>query len=349
VHHSQDVPVAPVPMTRAPARPANHYDQLSLMNLTVNDFKSIRKATVFNPDTNQDEVIISFVDAVRGFYAMVGRSINNNRAAEKLRSINSPDGPDDGPLGGRSDWSDLQYFKFSGPGQRETPAGTLQQFLEIAARLPGLPFDRLRKEQAYLAARVAFGDQELVGTILDRSDVHNGTTTIATVTSVKDGEASKEQVRGVHKRLASDHADMVCGDRPPHKKVMLSTVKESKDDTVLVETRFAAEAVDLAMGNAHVDDSRADCDAKSVYFIRIKDTTMVKVGYAGDVTRRLVNLQVACPLQLEVMFQIQTPRAEEYERKFHQALAASRVRGEWFDLPTNFDYAAFVLEQIAES
>jgi hypothetical protein len=150
VHHPRELPVAPVPIARAAARPANRYDQLSLMNLTVNDFRGIRKAMRFNPDTNQDEVIISFVDAVRGLYVMAGLKCDNKGALKKLRSLEAKvsEGTPATPSKGN-----FMHFKFSGPGQRETPAGTFQQFLEIAAHLPGLPFDRLRKEQADIATR----------------------------------------------------------------------------------------------------------------------------------------------------------------------------------------------------
>lgn len=56
----------------------------------------------------------------------------------------------------------------------------------------------------------------------------------------------------------------------------------------------------------------------------------VKIGYAQDVWQRLGELQCGNPYELRVLSFI--PGGQETEGAIHVALAAHRVRGEWFDL-----------------
>jgi hypothetical protein len=56
----------------------------------------------------------------------------------------------------------------------------------------------------------------------------------------------------------------------------------------------------------------------------------VKIGYAQDVWQRLMELQCGNPFELRVLSFL--PGGQEVEGSIHVALAAHRVRGEWFDL-----------------
>jgi hypothetical protein len=56
----------------------------------------------------------------------------------------------------------------------------------------------------------------------------------------------------------------------------------------------------------------------------------VKIGYAQDVWERLSELQCGNPFELRVLSFL--PGGKEEEGVMHLALAAHRVRGEWFDL-----------------
>ncbi|MFD9249490.1 GIY-YIG nuclease family protein [Streptomyces bottropensis] len=56
----------------------------------------------------------------------------------------------------------------------------------------------------------------------------------------------------------------------------------------------------------------------------------VKIGYANDVWARLTELQCGNPFELRVLSFF--PGGKEVEGAIHVALAAHRVRGEWFDL-----------------
>ncbi|WP_093803999.1 GIY-YIG nuclease family protein [Streptomyces sp. Wb2n-11] len=56
----------------------------------------------------------------------------------------------------------------------------------------------------------------------------------------------------------------------------------------------------------------------------------VKIGYARDVWSRLGELQCGNPFELRVLSFL--PGGREVEGSIHCALAAHRVRGEWFNL-----------------
>lgn len=72
-----------------------------------------------------------------------------------------------------------------------------------------------------------------------------------------------------------------------------------------------------------------------VYFIREANSHYVKIGYAVDVNRRLIELQIGTPHQLEVLYTIQVESADaarEIEAAMHRRFDASLVRGEWYVL-----------------
>ena len=85
---------------------------------------------------------------------------------------------------------------------------------------------------------------------------------------------------------------------------------------------------------------------RSVYFIRIRGTAMVKVGYSRDVQRRMATLQTGCPLTLDLEFSVQTERYKEWEAGIHRCLKGTgqHVRGEWFTLPAPLDCLAVLRE-----
>ena len=69
-----------------------------------------------NPETKENEVVISFVDGVVGLYAMAGEKCNTNDAAKKLRRLR---GSKD-PVGTSCPhWIEV---KFPSARQRETSA-----------------------------------------------------------------------------------------------------------------------------------------------------------------------------------------------------------------------------------
>jgi len=90
---------------------------------------ALRKKIHYNPDTKEDEAVISFVDGVVGLYAMAGEKCSKDTARNRLNRWKSEAG---------ANCPGFEKLTFPGPGQRETPAGTFAKFLEVAAQLPGL-------------------------------------------------------------------------------------------------------------------------------------------------------------------------------------------------------------------
>jgi len=59
----------------------------------------------------------------------------------------------------------------------------------------------------------------------------------------------------------------------------------------------------------------------------------VKVGIAKDVTKRIRNLQTACPYKLQLVHSFAFPNrdmAREIESSFHHVEAKHKTHGEWF-------------------
>lgn len=65
-----------------------------------------------------------------------------------------------------------------------------------------------------------------------------------------------------------------------------------------------------------------------VYVLRAGDR--VKIGHTLDLARRVSELQVGCPDQLEVLLAI--PGDPSDESYLHERFAAQWVRGEWYRL-----------------
>ncbi|MFD7098315.1 GIY-YIG nuclease family protein [Streptomyces xanthophaeus] len=66
-----------------------------------------------------------------------------------------------------------------------------------------------------------------------------------------------------------------------------------------------------------------------VYVIGSAGSTRVKIGTSVSPDKRLKELQTGNPNRLEVLWQ--TPGGRELEARLHQAFAAYRAAGEWFD------------------
>ncbi len=65
-----------------------------------------------------------------------------------------------------------------------------------------------------------------------------------------------------------------------------------------------------------------------VYFIKANDK--LKIGYANDPTKRIINMQVTNPYKLEVLLIIDG--AYDLEKDLHKRFRESRLIGEWFEL-----------------
>jgi hypothetical protein len=65
-----------------------------------------------------------------------------------------------------------------------------------------------------------------------------------------------------------------------------------------------------------------------VYFIRSRD--MVKIGFTGNITKRLSSMRTASADELTLLYTM--PGGTQMERRLHKTFAHLRVSGEWFRL-----------------
>lgn len=82
-----------------------------------------------------------------------------------------------------------------------------------------------------------------------------------------------------------------------------------------------------------------------VYLIGSKANTLVKIGKAVDVPKRLKGIQAMSPMRLEVLWQ--TEGAHSLEQALHERFAKFRQHGEWFDFGRK-DAVALVSTAAAE-
>lgn len=82
-------------------------------------------------------------------------------------------------------------------------------------------------------------------------------------------------------------------------------------------------------------------DDRSVYFIQADNGGLIKIGVAKDVTARLYQIQLMCPVRLVVLATVPGGGAA-LEAELHQRFADARRHGEWFE-PTQ-DLLAFIAE-----
>lgn len=73
---------------------------------------------------------------------------------------------------------------------------------------------------------------------------------------------------------------------------------------------------------------RGDPDRGIVYFIAADSVGMVKIGMTSNLEQRLIDLRVACPVSLRVVYH--RPGGRWMESDYHKKFAAYRSHGEWF-------------------
>src|SRR5688572_1031076 len=66
-----------------------------------------------------------------------------------------------------------------------------------------------------------------------------------------------------------------------------------------------------------------------LYLIRADGIDAVKVGYATDLEKRLMSLQIGCPRKLSVV--AVSDGGAGLEAELHKTLKDAHIRGEWFD------------------
>ena len=137
-------------------------------------------------------------------------------------------------------------------------------------------------------------------------------------------------------------------------KLNLSSVDVIQDEKVVCSYNYikqllpdqltVARMVDSLFPIEYAHNNNNDSNTMgNIYFIRIRGTNMVKIGYTTqDVKHRLSQLQVSNPTQLDVEFLFSTPDFCRIEHQLHMLMAKQRIRGEWFYIKLGFDYESLI-------
>ena len=221
--------------------------------------------------------------------------------------------------------------------QTETPVAHFNVILRLFTLLPKKFGHRFREEQAELQARAMAGDKTIAKAVFDRADLLNDTRTLTTSTVAKKSVATNKHAQ-VHELLAQVHAGT-----PQHKhedrRMLFSTLTESSSGmNIQSEWVIAIERLDK-MWMDMVEPVPVETARQSVYFIRLADSDIMKVGISGNVSRRLSCLQVGCPMDLHIEFTVLVLDAQTWESVIHAHLKmqGTHIRGEWFRLARPFE------------
>lgn len=74
-----------------------------------------------------------------------------------------------------------------------------------------------------------------------------------------------------------------------------------------------------------------------IYFIQAGD--FCKIGYTKDVDARLAQLQIGCPVRLQLLhvYEVKSFKARRLEQKLHDYFKCRRVNGEWFNIDVDIE------------
>lgn len=88
-------------------------------------------------------------------------------------------------------------------------------------------------------------------------------------------------------------------------------------------------AIELKALRSHTHGAREEM-LSGIYFAQCSGTDRVKIGYSGDITRRLQSLSTSAPFPVVLLGYI--AGEQSLERELHAAFAKHRKNGEWFEL-----------------
>jgi hypothetical protein len=196
--------------------------------------------------------------------------------------------------------------------------------------------------------RFLSGDLTLVKDIVHNADAGRKTTTLVTMTTMKEGTEEVD----VHAKCAASHVDEYSRKRkfdPSSAKeasCMYSTVEyDPSTRATIVTSEWLQRTINLdAMLEALVLDEPEGDFPRSLYFLREVGTNRVKVGFTNNLVQRLRTHQCGNAGDLAVEFELETPNYREVEASVKRHLTDSglHIRGEWFFIRADCDYAAIV-------
>jgi hypothetical protein len=124
----------------------------------------------------------------------------------------------------------------------------------------------------------------------------------------------------------------------------LQTKKRKLNDVVEVVSEFLQplQRADTLWDTLYNHAHEMAMLEKYVYFIRMVDTSYVKIGFSGDVTRRLKELRTGNAIDLQLEYKFKSRQFRLHESNLHEYFIDNNVQGEWFELPWYTDYDAIV-------
>jgi hypothetical protein len=220
------------------------------------------------------------------------------------------------PMGARKLWarihkntkqtfivSRFQFPRVDGKLGRSVPVTKLENLVKILAVLPGMKSKVLRANM-----------NELYDNLVSSHE----TTREMFARLLTDGDIKLQDGRGTQVDIA-----------------LQSTLMSHEDAMYFVNTLLPIEWMRESEQESCSPD---DVLTGYVYFVRVVNTDMVKIGYSRNVEIRILQLQTASPYVLILEQVCQTADFKRLERVLHQHMAAFRVRGEWFRLERSFNY-----------
>jgi len=187
------------------------------------------------------------------------------------------------------------------------------------------------------------GDRGLVKMIMDNADHREQKTTIMTTTTFTQAEMDIQTAAKIHSQMVEQHVQTVTQNTTSNIDVrsFSSQVTKSENKTFIVSELLQQRSVEIDFKFFTGSEETAEDDPEfCVYFIRLKDTSMVKIGKTGNLQARMATLQTWSPGELLLELQFLTKHHTKYERLLHEHFRnlGKHVRGEWFHIPEGENY-----------
>ena len=202
-----------------------------------------------------------------------------------------------------------------------------------------------RSHASKLLVRMYSGDRSIAKSVLDMADHIEGTVTLTTSTAIPKEMVCDETLQA-HERLARQHVNAKRGSDDQDVRMLFSKVRKTGAE-IIIESEWMTATFNLDEAwNAMLEPEPVEKDRNSGYIVRMAKTSVVKIGYSGNIQRRLSCLQVGCPLDLHLEFTVMVADAKQWESIIHDHLdkQGKNVRGEWYFLPRPLNVCALLKE-----
>jgi hypothetical protein len=186
------------------------------------------------------------------------------------------------------------------------------------------------------ACRFLSGDDTLLSEFQGNIDRSTGSKSMLTYTRIFSNEADST-LHQMHRQLVVQQSDR-------NKSVMISHQSKKRktcDEAIGVHWKFmdSIASADFTWNNLKLVDTSP---SKYVYFIRMRNTSYIKIGFSTCVNARMNVLNVGNPIQLDLEFKFKTDKFRLHESLLHIHFTKYHVRGEWFIIKDNIDFSEVV-------